>query len=130
MHNFSIYIRVYKIRWHFQHNCQFWKFSPCSPFWEQVKRLKRRTILHILCYAAGSKWCCETELGEVSHCESLVTHHHFGRAITQSLSSTILWGQSSKTSSKRPSWLRKEPKSLHKEWMGSFYIFEINNSRI
>ena len=30
----------------------------------------------ILYYAPGRKWCCETELGEVSRCESLVTLHH------------------------------------------------------
>ena len=30
----------------------------------------------ILYYAPGRKLCCETELGEVSRCESLVTLHH------------------------------------------------------
>ena len=64
------------VRYEFQGLKTFDRILLGISFSVNVSPTKIRIWHGILYYAPGRKWCCETELGEVSRCESLVTLHH------------------------------------------------------
>ena len=79
--------RVMYARYEFQGLKTFDRILLGISFSVNVSPTKIRIWHGILYYAPGRKWCCETELGEVSRCESLVTLHHqsYLRTITSNV---------------------------------------------
>ena len=84
---FVFLTRVMYVRYEFQGLKTFDRILLGISFSVNVSPTKIRIWHGILYYAPGRKWCCETELGEVSRCESLVTLHHqsYLRTITSNV---------------------------------------------